>query len=287
MVSRALLQPGDAVMVDELGWAVEFARLARAGMRLVPVPRTPDGPDLAAMEQLLRAHRPRLYVTVSVLHNPTGHSLTPAQAHQVLRLAEAHDLIIVEDDTYAWLASPHATRLAQLDGLKRTISISGFSKVLAPQWRVGFAALPPALVDRVIDTKLLSTLTSPGPLEAAVADCLAQGLLRRHAERLVERLDAARTRSVRLAEAAGCRFVAPPAGLFGWVDVGCDTEALAQPLLDEGWLTAPGTLFHATPRPTTLMRVNFASADEPRFWQRLAALRKRLPVAAPHTSGHR
>ncbi|MCZ8110991.1 MAG: PLP-dependent aminotransferase family protein [Betaproteobacteria bacterium] len=295
LVSRALLRPGDAVMVDEPGWAVEFARLARAGMRLLPVPRggpgSDGGPDLAAMEQLLRAHRPRLYVTVSVLHNPTGHSLTPAQAHQVLRLAEAHDLLIVEDDTYAWLASPHATRLAQLDGLKRTIAVSGFSKVLAPQWRVGFAALPPSLVDRVVDAKLLSTLTSPGPLEAAVADCLSQGLLRRHAERLVERLDAARTRTVRLAEAAGCRFVAPPAGLFGWVDVGCDTEALAQPLLDEGWLTAPGTLFHAAPRPTTLMRVNFASADEPRFWQRLAALRRARPTpahrVATHASGHR
>jgi DNA-binding transcriptional MocR family regulator len=120
-----------------------------------------------------------------------------------------------------------------------------------------------------------------------VADCLEQGLLRRHAERLVERLDAARTRTVRLAEAAGGRFMAPPAGLFGWVDVGCDTEALAQPLLDEGWLTAPGSLFHATPRPTSLMRVNFASADEPRFWQRLVALRRTLPAAAPHTSGHR
>jgi DNA-binding transcriptional MocR family regulator len=287
LVSRALLRPGDAVLVDEPGWAVEFARLARAGMRIVPVPRGPDGPDLAAMERLLQAHRPRLYVTVSVLHNPTGHSLTPSQAHQVLRLAEAHDLVIVEDDTYAWLASPHATRLAQLDGLQRTVSVSGFSKVLAPQWRVGFAALPPALVDRVVDAKLLSTLTSPGPLEAAVADCLAQGLLRRHAERLGERLDAARTRTVRLAEAAGARFVAPPAGLFGWVDVGCDTEALAQPLLDEGWLTAPGALFHATPRPTTLMRVNFATADEPRFWQRLAALRRGLPAAAAHTSGHR
>jgi DNA-binding transcriptional MocR family regulator len=288
LVSRTLLRPGDAVLVDEPGWAVEFARLARAGMRLLPVPRAADGgPDLAAMEQLLKAHKPRLYVTVSVLHNPTGHSLTPAQAHQVLRLAEAHDLLIVEDDTYAWLASPHATRLAQLDGLKRTIAVSGFSKVLAPQWRVGFAALPPPLVDRVIDAKLLATLTSPGPLEAAVADCLEQGLLRRHAERLVERLDAARTRTVRLAEAAGGRFMAPPAGLFGWVDVGCDTEALAQPLLDEGWLTAPGSLFHATPRPTSLMRVNFASADEPRFWQRLVALRRTLPAAAPHTSGHR
>jgi DNA-binding transcriptional MocR family regulator len=88
IVSRTLLQPGDAVLVDEPGWAVEFARLTRLGMRLLPVPRGADGPDLAVMEALLRAHRPRLYVTVSVLHNPTGASLAPAVAHQLLRLAD-------------------------------------------------------------------------------------------------------------------------------------------------------------------------------------------------------
>jgi len=274
LVSRTLLQPGDAVLVDEPGWAVEYARLTRLGMRLLPVPRGEHGPDLAVMEALLRTHRPRLYVTVSVLHNPTGHSLTPAGAHQLLQLAQAHDLTIVEDDTYSWLAPPHATRLAQLDGLRRTVYISGFSKILTPQWRVGYVAAAPALAERLIDTKLLSTLTTPGPLEEAVGLCLQQGLLRRHAERIVTRLDAARARTVRLAQAAGCRFVTPPAGLFGWVDVGCDTEALAQQLLDEGWLIAPGTLFHATPRPTSLMRVNFATTQDARFWQRLQALRQ-------------
>ena len=272
LVSRTLLQPGDAVLVDEPGWAVEYARLTRAGMRLLPVPRGEHGPDLAVMEALLREHRPRLYVTVSVLHNPTGNSLTPAAAHQVLRLAEAHDLTIVEDDTYSWLAPNHATRLAQLDGLRRTVYVSGFSKILTPQWRVGFLAASPALAEKLIDTKLLASLTTPGPLEEAVGLCLEQGLLRRHADRVVARLDAARTRTVRLAQAAGCRFVTPPAGLFGWVDVGTDTEALSQALLDEGWLIAPGTLFHATPRPTTLMRINFATTQDARFWQRLQAM---------------
>ena len=89
IVSRTLLQPGDAVLVDEPGWAVEFARLTRAGMRLLPVPRGADGPDLAVMEALLKAHRPRLYVTVSVLHNPTGASLSLQSAHKVLQLAQA------------------------------------------------------------------------------------------------------------------------------------------------------------------------------------------------------
>ena len=272
LVSRTLLRPGDAVLVDEPGWAVEFARLSAAGMRLLPVPRGAAGPDLAAMEALAREHRPRLYVTVSVLHNPTGVSLGAAAAHQVLRLAEAHDFTVVEDDTYSWLAPPHAPRLAQLDALRRTVYVSGFSKILTPQWRVGYLAAAPALAERLVDTKLIGSLGTPGPLERALAWCLEQGLLRRHAERIVARLDVARARSVRLAEDAGCRFVTPPQGLFGWIDVGADTERLAQILLDDGWLTAPGLLFHPTRRPTTLMRVNFATSQEPAFWQRLRSL---------------
>jgi DNA-binding transcriptional MocR family regulator len=285
IVARTLLRPGDAVLVDEPGWAVEYARLTRLGMRLLPVPRGVDGPDLETMAQLLRAHRPRLYVTVSVLHNPTGVSLTPAVAHRLLRLAEAHDLVIVEDDTYAWLAPPHAPRLSQLDALARTVYVSGFSKILVPQWRVGFVAAAPALAERLIDTKLLSALTSPAPLEQALAWCLEQGRLRRHAERVTARLDAARARTVRLARDAGCRFVTPPQGLFGWVDVGTDTDRLAEQMLDSGLLTAPGSLFHVTPRPTTLMRVNFATAAEPRFWATLQRLR-RPPGARGPTSAH-
>jgi DNA-binding transcriptional MocR family regulator len=267
VVSRALLQPGDAVLVDEPGWAIEYARLSRLGMKLLPVPRRADGPDLAVMETLAKAHRPRLYSTVSVLHNPTGATLNPAAAHQVLRLADAHDFVIVEDDTYAYFAPPHATRLAQLDRLERTVYVSGFSKILAPQWRIGWLAAGKALVDRLIDTKLLSTLTTAAPLERALALCLDQGSLRRHAERVAAKLDAARSRVVRLAQDAGFGFAAAPQGLFGWLDMGVDTEALAQALLDDGWLTAPGSLFHVSPRPTMLMRVNFASSLDLRFWR--------------------
>ncbi len=269
VVSRTLLQPGDAVLVDEPGWAVEYARLARLGIRLLPVPRGPNGPDLDVMRSLLQAHRPRLYATVSVLHNPTGCSLPLAAAHQVLKLAEAHDVLIVEDDTYVHLAPAHAPRLSALDGLQRTIYVSGFSKILTPNWRVGFIAAPPALAERFVDMKLLSALTTPALPEQAIAWCIAQGALRRHTERVSAQLDAARARSQRLALEAGCRFVTPPQGLFGWVDVGTDTERLAQRMLDDGWLLAPGTLFHATPRATTLMRINFATSQDARFWQAL------------------
>ena len=276
VVTRTLLRAGEPVLVDEPGWSVEYARLQALGMRVLPVPRGAEGPDLAVMEQLLRAHHPRLYITVSVLHNPTGASLSLGCAHRLLKLAQAHDLMIVEDDTYAHLAPAYLPRLAALDGLERTIYVSGFSKILAPNWRVGFLAAAPSLVERFIDSKLLSTLTTPSLTEQALALCLEEGALRRHADRVTVKLDAARARSVRLAEAAGCRFAALPRGLFGWVDVGVDTERLAQLMLDDGWLLAPGALFHATHRPTTLMRINFATTQEGRFWRALDQARRRV-----------
>lgn len=274
IVTRALLRAGDAVLVDEPGWPLEYARLAALGLRLLPVPRGENGPDLAVMQRLIEAHHPRLYITVSVLHNPTGASLSLGAAHQLLKLAQAHDLQIVEDDSYAHLAPAHLPRLSALDGLERTVYVSGFSKILAPNWRVGFLAAPQHLTDRFVDTKLLSTLTSPALTEQALAHCLDTGQVRRHTERVAAKLDAARTRSVRLAEAHDCRFAAPPRGLFGWVDVGADTERLAREMLDDGWLLAPGALFHATPRPTSLMRINFASTQDARFWKALTAARR-------------
>ena len=277
VITRTLLRAGDSVLVDEPGWAVEYARLAALGMRVLPVPRLDGGPDLAAMTRLIEAQphgqKPRLYVTVSVLHNPTGASLSLQSAHRVLQLAQRHDLHIVEDDTYAHLAPAHLPRMAALDALERTIYVSSFSKILVPNWRVGFLAAPLGLIDRLVDTKLLTTLTTPGITEQAMAHCLEQGLLRRHTERVVQRLEGARERTVKLAESHGCRFAAPPRGLFGWVDVGMDTERLAQVMLDE-WLIAPGALFHATPRPTTLMRINFATSQDARFWRALARARQ-------------
>ena len=276
VVTRTLVRAGDSVLVDEPGWSVEYARLAALGLRVLPVPRGEEGPDLAVMERLIDAHHPRLYVTVSVLHNPTGASLSLGAAHRVLKLAQVHDLHIVEDDSYAHLAPAHLPRMAALDALERTIYVSGFSKILAPNWRVGFVAAPLALIDRLIDTKLLSTLTTPSLTEQALAHCLEHGLLRRHAERVTAKLDAARARSVKLAESHDCRFAAPPRGLFGWVDVGVDTERLARVMLDDGWLLAPGALFHATHRPTSLMRINFATTQDARFWRALAQARQGL-----------
>lgn len=276
IVSRSLLRAGDAVMVEEPGWAVEFARLQAQGLRILPVPRGPQGPDLTVMAHWCSTAAPRLFVSVSVLHNPTGYTLAPGHAHRVLQLAQAHGFYIAEDDTYAHLAAEGATRLAALDGLQRTIYVGGFSKVLAPGWRVGYLAAPAALFDKLLETRLLSSLTTPALPERALAHCIAQGQLRRHVQQLLRRLDAARQRTVRLALAHGFSLAAPAAGLFGWIEAGVDTDVLALQLLDAGYLIAPGSLFTASRQPGRCLRINYCTSQKAEFWATAARLRDGL-----------
>ena len=100
-------------------------------MRLLGVPRNADGPDTAALEQLLEHHQPRLYFTQSVLHNPTSSCISPAVAFRLLQLAEKHDFLIADDDIYGDMVQGPATRLATLDQLQRVIHIGSYSKTIS------------------------------------------------------------------------------------------------------------------------------------------------------------
>ena len=109
-----------------------------------------------------------------------------------------------------------------------------------------------------------------------MAICLQQGWLRRHAEAVSTRLDAARNRVAQLATQHHIAFADPPHGLFGWLDAGVDTETLGQRLLDHGWLIAPGHLFYPYRSTSTCMRINFAAAQDAAFWNALSSERSAL-----------
>ena len=64
--------------------------------------------------------------------------------------------------------------------------------------------------------------------------------------------------------------------MFAWLDTGVDTDRLAQSLLDDGWLIAPGSLFHAARAPTPLMRLNVANGSDRAFWRAFAERRAEL-----------
>jgi DNA-binding transcriptional MocR family regulator len=100
LVIRYLLKPGDAALVDDPGYYNMFGNLRLQGVEMLAVPRNPDGPDVAVLEKLAAAHRPKVYFTQSVVQNPTGADISPHVAFKVLQAAERHNFTVVEDDIF-------------------------------------------------------------------------------------------------------------------------------------------------------------------------------------------
>jgi DNA-binding transcriptional MocR family regulator len=266
LLARIYVQAGDAVLVGDPAWFQMFGRFASQGARLVGVPYTREGPDLVALQQLVQTWRPKLLLINSVLHNPTGTSLTAAQAFRILQLAEEYDFIVVEDDVYGDLCPPGyaATRLASLDQLKRVIYLGSFSKTLAANLRVGFVAGSPEVVRALSDQKMLTVQTTPEINERLLFKVLTEGHYRRHVERLRARLDTVRDKTARALEKVGFElFCTPGAGMFLWADTGVDSAALAAAGHEEGYLLAPGSLFSPHQSPSTFMRFNVANCGDP------------------------
>jgi DNA-binding transcriptional MocR family regulator len=271
LVAREFCRPGDTVFVDDPAWFLMFGSFAALGLHVVGIPRLADGPDLARLEEMAAAHKPRLYVINSVLHNPTSSTLSAAKAFQLLRIAEQHDMIVVEDDIYCDLhpgpAVQPVTRLAALDQLRRVIYLGGFSKSLAANLRVGFIATSLEYAQRLADRKMLSTLTTSDLGERVVYKILSEGLYRKHLERIRVRLDAVRPGVLRRLEGLGMRLEpAPAAGMFAWADTGRDTNVLAAHAMEQGLLLAPGSLFSPSQLPSTKMRLNIAAMDDEALW---------------------
>lgn len=263
LVLRSQLRPGDAVLVEDPAWYMVFGMLRSIGVQVLPVPRLRDGSDLQVLEELAHAHRPKLFITNTAVHNPTGFSLTLGCAYDVLRLAEQYDFAILEDDTYADFHPSQPVRLATLDRLRRVILIGGFAKTLSGSLRVGYIAASPERIQHLTDAKLLSGLTTPELGERVVHRILAEGQYRKHVQRLRERIDHARHRCLRMVENWGWQVEHEPvAGMFVWVNTGQDTEVLARTMAGQGVLLAPGVLFSPQQTASTMLRLPVSMVDD-------------------------
>jgi DNA-binding transcriptional MocR family regulator len=268
LVARHFLQPGDTIFVDDPAWFLMFGSFSLLGAKVIGIPRLADGPDIERLAEMAALHKPRLYVINSVLHNPTSTSLSAAKAFQILKLAEQHDFMIVEDDIYCDMHTGGTTRIAALDQLQRVIYLGGFSKTLAANLRVGFIATSPELAIQLADRKILSTLTTSEIGERVIYKILSEGRYRKHLERLRNRLDSVRDKTIRRLDHIGIRVdTGSTSGMFVWADAGCDTNALTEKAMAEGMLLAPGCLFSPRQLPSHRMRINVATMEDAGVWR--------------------
>lgn len=273
LICRFLLRPGDVVLVDDPGY-FNFQALLRAHrVEIRGVPRTPEGPDLAAFEAALAA-APRLYITNAALHNPTGGTLAPHVAHRQLALAEAKGLTIVEDEVFGDFEPERSPRLGTLDGLRRVLKIGGFSKTVSASARCGWIAGRADWIEALTDLQVATSFGGPSPVAVGlVHGVVSAGGWRRHLDGLHRRLAAARRdAAARLAPLGIEPWLTPRGGFQLWCRFpeGIDTGPVAQRCMAEGVILAPGDVFSVSRACGGFMRFNVTQMEDPRILETLA-----------------
>ena len=275
MLLRLRIRPGDTVLLDAPCYFNFHANLSLHGARIVTIDRSAQGLDLQALEQILIEQRPSLYVTTSLLHNPTGHSFSPAQAYGLLELAKRYDCHIIEDDLYGDLHPSPPPRLVALAGVQHVTYLSGFSKTLSANLRVSFVVAAPQVAANLTQMKLMCGGITAQMLEQVVAAMLNDGSYHKHRKRTVQGLQACGAKVGEWLQHLGFSLNTPyEGGLFMWATLppGFDAQTLARQGLARGVVLAPGSLFGHDPALHRLLRFNVAHSDRPEVMAAVEAL---------------
>jgi DNA-binding transcriptional MocR family regulator len=277
LVLRTLTRPGDVVFVEDPGYSNLLALVRHHGCEPVGIPRGAHGLDLDELARAASIRHPKLMFVNTVLQNPLGTSLSQAQAHRLLALAEQFDCWLVEDDIYRELAAPGEASLAAMDGLRRVIRVGSFSKTLSPVLRVGSICASGSLIPELVRVKMLTGLTTSEINERAVFDAVSNRAYRRQVERLILQLGQAGERArERLVDAGLQPLARPRGGMFisaGWTrpaTLEWNGRVLAEQALRAGILLAPGEFFSLRAPQTAWFRFNIAYASEPALLDFLA-----------------
>jgi 2-aminoadipate transaminase len=212
----------------------------------------------------LERHRPRLIYVQPTFHNPTTAVLPEARRREILSLAARYRCLVVEDDWGGDLRFEGADlpTLHALDGGRRVIYVSTFSKKLLPGVRVGWVAAPPAVLERLIMLKQIEDCGTSPLVQAALHSFLAAGGLATHLRRVRpayrERRDALLTALERHFPRQAT-WTRPVGGLFVWVTLpdGIDSADLLADARTKGVLFNEGDLFHVEGGGRRTLRLSY------------------------------
>lgn len=264
LVIRKLIEPGDCVLVDDPCNSNLVQLLVLRGATVIGIARLPDGPDIEALENVLSSRSVKAFFINSQFHNPTGSSLSPHSAFQILQLSYQYDLLLVEDDVYGDLAGEHGTSLATLDGLRKVIYISSFSKTLSASLRVGYLVAPIHLLAPLAELKLLTSVAVPSFCERFLSTILSDGIYERHLKLVQHKLQTHQAIAQTSFQSWGWEiFHLPGGGLFLWIRHPELThiDEFVERAYKRGILLAPGQLFSADGHKNTWLRINVAHLD--------------------------
>lgn len=268
LVSKAVLDYGDTVIVESPTYTGAIASFKLKGAHIVEVPLLEDGMDMGLLEQALRKHKAKLIYTMPNSQNPTGISYSDEKKIQLLALAKEHNAWIIEDDYSSDLnygkVSPKALMAYHMND--KIIHVKSFSKVLMPGLRLGFMVVPKSLADAISMAKHSADISTSGLIQRAFDLYIRKGYWDRQMavmnEIFLKRYNAMVSALGQYCPAEVNYFL-PEGGYNFWLTLpsGLHSDELSWRLSDLGIAIVEGSVFYHTQIKSSSFRLSIAGIE--------------------------
>ncbi|MEU4710853.1 PLP-dependent aminotransferase family protein [Nocardia salmonicida] len=258
VVLTAITDPGSTLAVDELTYPGLKLLAAARHLDLAAVRCDPNGTDLQALEALVGQRKITAVYLIPTVHNPLGFVLDHESRARVAALARRHDILIVEDGTYAFL-DPAAPPPVQTFAPERTIYVGSFSKSLATGLRAGYLVAPDAHLTALTRALRATSWGTSSLTTAIVTRWLRDGTVTRLEK--TRRDDARERQTIARRTLAGFEYHAHPASYSSWLQLPEEirSDQAAHRLAQTGILVSTGDAFATGTRAPNALRIALAN----------------------------
>ena len=266
LIARTLLDPGDAVAIEQPTYPRAMQVFRSFGASLLAVDRDDAGPRVDAFERLLERQAPKLFYCQPCAHNPTGLTIRRDVAMGLLAAAARHQVPVMEDgfDGSLYYGERPPAPLKALDRHGVVVYIGTFSKVLFPGLRLGWLVAPAPLAERLRAAKQLADLHTSALIQAAVHRFCERRLLDRHVARIAAEYRRRRdtlVASLKRRMPEDVTWTEPEGGfsLLVTLPAGLDAGALLARAHERGVAYTPGAAFWVDGSGERTLRLSFSS----------------------------
>ncbi len=266
LVAKVLLDPGDLVVVENPSYLAALQTFGAFEAKFATVGSDDQGLRTDDLERLLATHKPKLVYVVANFQNPKGTTLALERRRELVRLAQKHRFLILEDDPYGELrfTGEHLPSMASFDDEGVVVSLGTFSKTLAPGLRIGWVVGPKDFVRSLTIAKQSTDLHTATLAQRAVVKLLERfdysahldALRPVYGQRANAMLDA-----LKVHMPAGTRWTVPEGGMFLWVELpaGLSGDLLLPKAIEQKVAFVPGSPFFANEPRAEFIRLNYSN----------------------------
>ncbi|GAC1327625.1 MAG: PLP-dependent aminotransferase family protein [Mycobacteriales bacterium] len=268
LVTRVFCDPGDVILAEAPSYVGALGTFAAYQAEVVHVEMDDDGLVPDALRTALAAvaatgKRVKFLYTVPNFHNPAGVTLAEARRDEVLAIAAAADVLVLEDNPYGLLGfdsePTRALRARRPDGV---LYLGSFSKTFAPGLRVGWVLAPHAVREKLVLASEAALLCPPAFTQLVVARYLTtqpwQQQIKVFRELYRERRDATLD-ALGQYFPTGTRWTIPAGGFYVWVTLPgeLDAKAMLPRAVQSRVAYVPGTAFYADGTGASHLRLSY------------------------------